>query len=132
MPQSCALFFAGMLHFPKAAYTGAGIDIPFTGPALDAQSKAESFGMYQLRRISGCLERIPRTMALILDDDATAALDSYNFRRAARLMNKARCQVIAVMRRGYECSLFPSARVFECAYGKKGSPGTGAWASASR
>jgi ABC-type iron transport system FetAB ATPase subunit len=105
-------------------YPDIEIGLPLPDPALELRADSESRGMFQPRRMSACLERLPRTMALILDDEATGVFDQHNFRRAAALLNKARCQVIAVISSRYERKLFPAARVFACSRGNKGKGAT--------
>jgi len=82
----------------------------------DKDGRASS-GEFMLRQLRAFLVAATPNMALLIEDEVTAILDTYLYEEAVKLLNSSNCQIICQIAHRLKVKNFPKARVYACYMG---------------
>jgi len=89
-------------------------DTPPIRELPDEPSSTETYGEFMLSTLGSYIKENNKSMALLIEDIATASLTNSQYSKCVELLNSATCQVICIIK--YRCLLsdFPGARIYNC------------------
>ncbi len=82
--------------------------------ASDLEPSGKTTAEQMLAKLESLVLQTPHGMALLMDTQVTSCLDAEAYRRAAVLINGARCQVILGLHHRLDAGGFVNARIFTC------------------
>jgi len=87
------------------------------------RKEGESSGAFVFRQLKAAVQGAPPGMALLIDEQVTALLDSKHYRETMESLDCAPCQVLCQIAHCFELEGFPDARVYACHRQERDTPG---------
>lgn len=105
------------IEFMKPSVT---LDLSFLTHLHKQRTGQQSSGRFMLSQLHRYLSVTPKDMAVLIENEVTAILDEFSYRKAVELLNQARCQIICIIAHRINFDDFPKARIYSCSLNQDG------------